>query len=205
MAVAVAEEVEVAVVVSTLWRFIAPRRPAGALGSLVVALLLGLLLPASARSQESGDPILRPCSHPCPAEIRFAKRPGQLDRLVLHARINPASDIDPSTENFTIALSNLLGLIDGQTLAAGTITAGQNGLSYFNAPGARVAGGIARLRIRPRRDPLGGYRVDAVFYGDLSLATEATMTTLIRIGDDLFSDLGTWTQTPTGWVYEFPT
>ena len=170
-----------------------------------MALLLGLLLPASARSQESGDPILRPCSHPCPAEIRFAKRPGQLDRLVLHARINPASDIDPSTENFTIALSNLLGLIDGQTLAAGTITAGQNGLSYFNAPGARVAGGIARLRIRPRRDPLGGYRVDAVFYGDLSLATEATMTTLIRIGDDLFSDIGTWTQTPTGWVYEFPT
>ena len=67
------------------------------------------------------------------------------------------------------------------------------------------AGGIARLRIRPRRDPLGGYRVDAVFYGDLSLATEATMTTLIRIGDDLFSDIGTWTQTPTGWVYEFPT
>ena len=42
-------------------------------------------------------------------------------------------------------------------------------------------------------------------YGDYSIATLPTMSTVILVGDDLSNNVGVWTETKTGWVYEFPT
>lgn len=171
----------------------------------IAAVAVTLLSWGDARAQETGDPILRPCRHPCPAELRFASAYGQLDKLIFHARITPVGTIDPANESVTIGLQNALGTIAGETLAPGTIDARQNGVYFYSDPTARKTGGIAQLKIRPRRDPLGGYRVDIIMYGDYSIATLPTMSTVILVGDDLSNNVGVWTETKTGWVYEFPT
>lgn len=184
------------------------RRPtARRAGVTALCLLLAsfaLLFPGRARAQETGDPILSPCSHVCLSSLRFARAYGQLDKLTLHMRILPISAIDPATEAVTVGLQNVVGTIAGETLPAGSIEDRENGLYDYNDPQARKAGGIAKFKIRPRKDALGGYRVDVVMYGDYSLATDPAMSTVILIGDDLFNNIGTWTQTKHGWVYEFP-
>ncbi len=170
----------------------------------LVATVATMTGASPARAQETGDPIITPCHHPCPAELKFGTAHGQLDSLTFHARIAPASAIDPATEVVTVGLQNLDGTIAGETLPAGTIGARQNGLYVYRNPQARKTGGIASFKLRPRRDPLGGYRVDIVMYGDYSIATLPTMSTVILVGDDLFNNIGTWTQTKKGWIYEFP-
>lgn len=183
------------------------RRPVRGARIAILAFViatLALVAAGPARAQETGDPILTPCHHPCPATLSFAKAYGQLDKLVFHLRIMPIGPIDPATENVTIGLQNADGTIAGETLAPGTITARESGVYHYDDPQARKAGGVARLKIRPRKDPLGGYRVDIVMYGDYSIATLPTMSTVFLVGDDLFNDIGTWTQAKNGWVYEFP-
>ncbi|MFM8409489.1 MAG: hypothetical protein ACKOCT_04365 [Alphaproteobacteria bacterium] len=174
-----------------------------AVASMAFAVAV-LLAGSEAVAQETGDPILTPCHHPCPAEIRFATSYGKLDKLAFHARIMPLGAIDPAAEDVTVGLQNVLGTIAGQTLPAGSIKARENGLYFYSDPTARKTGGIALLKIRPRRDPLGGYRADIIMYGDYSIATVPSMSTVILVGDDLFNNIGDWTSTKTGWIYEFP-
>ena len=160
-----------------------------------------LLASQAARAQELPLPITRPCSHPCVNKIEL--RPG-LDRLTLHARIVPATGIDPTAEPFTIELSDA-----GQTLFTATVPPGNfvetaAGRRWaLRNPAARTTGGLFRVLITQRNDGAGGYRVDVVAYGDLSAATTPDMSLFLVVGDDGFFDAGPWTQRVYGWSRDF--
>lgn len=168
---------------------------------LSVAVLLVAGFGSAARAQETGSPITRPCNHLCNTKLRFATAASSLDYLVTHGRIVPLSAIDPANEMVSFGLANSGGYFVAVTLPAGSLVARPGGRWIYKDQQARFTGGIQSMKIGPRRDALGGYRVDVVYFGDMSAATEATMTMLVRIGDDLFTDTGTWTQTQHGWSY----
>lgn len=171
------------------------------LASAAVVLVLGFS--SRAIAQETGLPIFRACNHPCINTVRFAERPPSLDQLQLHAGILPSSSIDPATEPVSIGLANSGGFFVAVTLPPGSFRALSGGRWAYNNPTARKTGGLSAVRIWPRRTPTGSYRVNAFYWGDLSAATESTMTTLVRIDDDLFTDTAAWNQTQHGWSYDF--
>jgi hypothetical protein len=187
-------------------------RPRGAggrrrLGAPAIALAVTLAAPLFALqsgAQEIPTPITKPCNHPCVSQIRFKKDP-TLDIWKLHARIIPISDIDPPSEDVTLEISNVNDVIFAATLAPGDVRQAPGGRRfYFRDPTARLLGGVERLFITQRFDGIGGYRVDAVLHGDLSLATLAEMTVRIVIGNDPFVNTSVWLEHAYGWSVDFP-
>jgi hypothetical protein len=164
--------------------------------------LFAVLAPRTAVAQELPLPIARPCKHPCLNKIIFGDS-AHLDKLELHARINPATSIDPVSEPFTIEISNANGTVFTATLNPGDFVASGGQRVIYRNPAARSAGGLARVQIQPRHDANEGFRVDVLAYGDLSAATLADMTTIIAVGNDGFFNTGTWTQRSYGWAFDF--
>jgi hypothetical protein len=174
--------------------------------AVAAAALVGAvqLVPERAQAQEIGQPITRPCNHPCASQILFRRDPSY-DRLSLHARIIPMSDIDPVNEGITVEISNSIDLIAAFSLGPGDLRAAPGGkkFTYRDARAIRD-GGIAQLVISQRNDGPGGYRVDVAAYNDLSLATEAEMTIRIVVGDDVFTNTSLWTEKRLGWIVHLP-
>lgn len=174
------------------------------LAATSLLVLLAVVAPPAAVAQELPQPITRPCTHPCPNKITFESAP-HLDKLELHARINPLSAIDPASESFTVDISNANGTIFTATLNPGDLkpTNGGKRFSYRNTA-ARSAGGLFRVQIAPRHDGAQGYRVDILAYGDFSSATLPDMSTIIAVGMSGFFDNSPWTPRQHGWSIDFP-
>jgi len=171
------------------------------LAATVLLVVSAVLAPRPGGAQEIPLPITRPCKHPCVNKILFASGP-QLDKLELHARIVPATSIDPAGETFVFELSNANGTIFSATLPPGAFATSKKRYIYRN-PAARTAGGLYRVTISERHDANEGFRVDLLAYGDLSAATLADMTTIIAVGGDGFFNSGPWNQLKHGWSLDF--
>ncbi|MBY0275004.1 hypothetical protein K2Z84_06670 [Candidatus Binatia bacterium] len=166
--------------------------------------LATLLAPAPSRAQEIPQPISRPCKHPCPNRIRFQASP-RLDSVEIHARIVPVSSIDPANENFAFELTDGNGnSIFAAFLPAGSMrdtNAGKR-VVYKNSA-AKTAGGLYSVLITPRKDAIGGYRVDIRGYGDFTPPVSADITTFMAIGNDPFFDTRAWTPRADGYSVDF--
>jgi hypothetical protein len=174
------------------------------LAATSLLLLLAVVAPPAAVAQELPQPITRPCTHPCLNKITFENAP-HLDKLELHARINPLSAIDPASESFTVEIANANGTVFTATLNPGDLKATNGGKRFiYRNAAARGAGGLFRVQIAQRHDGLQGYRVDVLAYGDLSSATLADMSTFIVVGNAGFFDSSTWTPRVHGWSIDFP-
>ncbi len=150
----------------------------------------------------SSNQITHPCKHPCQTLIRFIGTATTNDVFEFHGRVTPGTSIDPPNESFSISLSNANGVLFSGTVPPGSM----RGRRYwtFRVPGARKAGGLSLVRVTPRSDVPGTYKVDVRAYGDFTAATLAEMTIAVTIGDDPFSNTTTWTQTSNGWVVNLP-
>jgi hypothetical protein len=171
----------------------------------VVAISGGLAVGAErAAAQEIGGPITRPCHHPCASQI-FLNEDPRLDKLALHARIVPMTDIDPVAEGITVEVYNSIDLVVAFSLGPGDFRATPGGRKFtYRDPRAIRDAGIGRVTISQRKDGPGGYRVDVVAYGDLSLASEPDMTVRILVGNDMFTNSSTWLARGYGWMVQFP-
>lgn len=174
---------------------------------VLAAVVLGLaLVPVGnqASAQEIPQPITRPCKHPCVNRIRFAPDP-RLDSLELHGRIHPMTDLDPVNESFIVELYDAMNqVLFAVSVGPGEFIATNGGKRWvYRNKAAKTAGGLYRVQIAPRKDALGGYRVDVLAYGDLSPVVSGDITTLIQIGNDVFTNTSTWSQRPDGWVVDF--
>lgn len=176
--------------------------------SIILALamlgLAALLAPAPSDAQEVPQPITRPCKHPCPNRIRFLPAP-RLDSLELHARIVPVSGIDPANEDFAVELTDGNGnSIFAAALPPGALRDTNAGKRVvYKNPAAKRTGGLFSVLITPRRDSLGGYRVDIRAYGDFTPPVSADITTFLAIGNDPFFDSQTWTPRSDGFSVDF--
>jgi hypothetical protein len=169
------------------------------------SVLALVVLFTSAGAQEIPRPIARPCKHPCLNKIRVVPGP-RLDILELHARILPNDAIDPSSEGFTVELTDDMGdVIFTATLAPSDfrVTNGGKKFTYRNAA-ARKTGGLFRVQIGARKDASEGYRVDVLAYGDLSGVTSPNITTFVGVGNRGFFDNSVWTPRRYGWSVDFP-
>jgi hypothetical protein len=157
------------------------------------------------------DPDCQPCPtiEPVPgrARIRFATgrfEVGGHDQLVLHKAVIPGVLIDPPNEDVGVVLTNALGLVFRDRLAAGRITQkGRFRFDYRNLAARRMRRGIARLTIQ-ERPSRGHFRLTLEAYGDLRAATEPEMTLQIKIGDDVFVKTAAWARSRTGWTLRVP-
>lgn len=138
-----------------------------------------------------------------PAVIVFAK-PGKLGFFRIHGRIPLGTpDFVPLEESFTLAITNDSTTVYIQELPPGNLepqSAAQNNRFGFKNRFARDNGGFEKVSVRVRDYSGITYLVFKVrAYGDFSAATEALMTTVFVMGDDIGTLRARWTQTNKGW------
>ena len=141
------------------------------------------------------------CNRPTrdPAQIRFAKKPEQLDYLTLHGRFAVPREPDPIAEGFEVILLNEHGTIYSGMLLPGEIS--PKGKNYgYKDKSAKRTGGIFLVRVKYQviKGQLNmNFRVKA--YGDFSSATEPDMTFRVSVGNVGGFERSDWTQTSNGW------
>lgn len=134
------------------------------------------------------------------SEDRSVDRPG---RFYLHARLFPATSIDPATEGFVITLRNANGEIYSAEVKPIDLRTNGKRLVFKaeNRDEVLAEGGILRLSIIRRvfdGEVAYGFRVQAT--GDFSRATLARMTTQVYFGDDVGYLTATWSGEPGRWT-----
>ncbi len=133
-----------------------------------------------------------------PQLIRFGKR-GKPDLFKMHARFNPLSEVDLSTETVSFIVSNVNGVVYRGTLFPEDFTVRRNGIHVFKDKAARKGqgsrSGIGIFYIIPRKEPGTGvltYAFKTKIFSDMSRATLATMTTQVNYGNDVGALTATW-------------
>lgn len=173
------------------------------MAATTVTLLLASAVAQPALGQEIPQPLLGNCCF-CKGQIRIV--PG-LDFLRVGARIVPTSTaiIDPVTTGMSVEISNANGTVISVDIPPGAFVEKPNGRRFVVRDRTAKQGGgvyIAMLQERPGNNP--SYLLDFRYYGDLSAATLADMTTVVTIGSSPFFDVGPWSTTRKGWVRKFP-
>jgi hypothetical protein len=130
-----------------------------------------------------------------PSRIKLGS--GGLGSFQFHGRIEPGRALETAT--FGIRITNEAP--GDNTVYAVDLTTGVKGVSgryrYRNSAAART-GGIAKIDIR-QRGP-NSYAVSLKAYGDLHKAG-SQMTTHVTIGGQEWVWPGSWSRTPSGWVF----
>lgn len=117
--------------------------------------------------------------------------------------MNPPPGCDPSTDAFTLSITNAGGTVFTDTIAAGALV--ERGASWFyRDPSSRQSGGFFKVKITPRTDPTG-YRIDVQGFGDMSSATDPLMTVTTTMCGFTSATTDTWNQQPSGWLVNFNT
>ena len=135
-----------------------------------------------------------------PASIGLREQPN-LDWLKLTGGIAPLTSISPATEASGFLLDNANGVLFRQLLSPGALRPAGAMKFVFIDKASNKNGGLRRLQVRCKN---GTCHVTAQAYGDLSDATVPTMAAQFLIGDDIFINKASWTQTHQGWKQEFP-
>lgn len=147
------------------------------------------------------------CPHACPARIIYRGDMATPDFFEFHGLITLTPPISPTTQPFTLSLSNAsFNPIFSFTLPPGSITAqGTEAYTYRNN-NARQTGGIAFLKLAKRDGQPNTFKIDIQAF-DAGLESKATlplMTVRFMIGAEPFETTNTWIQKPNGWVMNLP-
>lgn len=166
----------------------------------VAALLATFAGPAQA--QEIPQPLFGNCCS-CKAQIRL--NPNGNDVLKIGARVVPTATavIDPIATGMSFELSNANGTIVSATIPPGVFEENRRGRYVLRVKNARKTGGISNVTLQERNDQHGGWLISIKYFGDLSAATLAEMSTVITIGTSTFFDTSDWTARATGWRKKF--
>ncbi len=149
------------------------------------------LFAAQATAQEIPQPLLGNCCS-CTGSLE-EHPPGQMDSIRVAARVLPVSAMNPFDEGFVFELENAGGVLFSGTLAPGDMDENSLGRRWtFSDPAARTSGGLLRVLIQEMTGPLAGYVIQVLAYGDLSAATDPTMTVRMAVGGDAFFDTSLW-------------
>jgi hypothetical protein len=133
-----------------------------------------------------------------PGRITFGT-PGH-DRLMIHGTVSPCEPLDWAGSEVAGVLTNAKGVVAAFTLPAGSLVQRAAKRFTFNDRTARATrSGLAKLRISGKRNSF-------LFqlHGDLSDATDPTMTFQFRVGEHVFVHTGTWKKTSRGWSLSLP-
>jgi hypothetical protein len=125
-----------------------------------------------------------------------ARNAPSLDMLGFALRSLSLVFVDPSNQDVSVQISNANGVCYSATLPAGSLVLKGNYYRYINAHAKNAPGGIKKMTIWERR---GQTQIYADAYGDLSACTLPDMTTNVSIGNTVFTHVGTWIQTSSGW------
>jgi hypothetical protein len=139
------------------------------------------------------------CHHDCPDKLRVGKN-GQLDQLIVRSAFGPDTRILEG-DSLSISLKNAGGTIFSASLQSGDLSRRGRNLVFIDKrakSGMGFRGGIANVKIQDVPKGLGT-RVTIEVWGDLSAATDPTMTLQVRVGDDANAVTDTWEEAPYGW------
>jgi cysteine-rich repeat protein len=149
-------------------------------------------------------PITPICNHPCPAKITL--RRGPLDKFSIRTGFMPIDPFfKPSAVDFSITLLNANGVVYTAALRPGDFVRKGRAYYLFKDPEARSGNGsregLQFVSISRRRDLL--WRFDLKAVADISTATEAEMTVIVRVGGEFFTKTAIWDARGNGWVVNF--
>ena len=173
--------------------------------TLRIALALGitwLIAAPAAEAQEIPQQIRGNCCS-CNSQIKFRKG---LDLLRLGSRLipTPAAVIDPLLTGMAVELGNANGTLASIVIPPGAFTEKPSGRKWvYKDPAAKASGGAFVVTLQERNDQHGGWLISIKYFGDLSAATLAEMSTVITIGTSTFFDTSDWTARATGWRKKF--
>lgn len=136
------------------------------------------------------------CHHNCPDKIRFSK----FDQLMVRSAFPIGAFISDDTD-LEITLENANGIVYSASLQPGDLSRRGKSLVFIDRNAKNGTGfrdGLAKVKIQEVPNGLG-VRVTIEAYGDLSTATDPTMTLSVRVGEHANSITDTWQQTNFGW------
>jgi len=147
------------------------------------------------------------CPHACPARIIYRGDMATPDFFEFHGLITLTPPISPTTQPFTLSLSNaLFDPIFSFVLPPGSfIQQGAGSFTYRNND-ARTTGGIAFIKLSKRDGMPNVFKIDIQAFdaGLESKTTLAAMTVRFTVGADPFETTNTWEQKPNGWLLNLP-
>jgi hypothetical protein len=147
------------------------------------------------------------CPHACPARIIFRGDMATPDFFEFHGLIELTPPVSPTTQPFTLSLSNaLFDPILSFALPPGSfVQQGAGSFTYRNND-ARDTGGIAFVKLSERDGQPNVFKIDIQAFdaGLESKATLADMTVRFTVGADPFETTNTWMQKPNGWLLNLP-
>ena len=136
------------------------------------------------------------CHHNCPDKIRWNK----VDQLIVRTAF-PIQAVVSDSDDLSLTLENANGVIYSASLQPGDLLRRGKSLVFTDRgakKGAGVRGGIAKVKIQEVPKGLG-IRVTIEAYGDLSAATDPTMTLKVRVGAHANQVTDFWQETAFGW------
>lgn len=147
------------------------------------------------------------CPHACPARIIYRGDMATPDFFEFHGLISLTPPISPTTQPFTLSLSNALhDPLFSFVLPPGSfVQQGAGSFTYRNND-ARQTGGIAFVKLSQRDGQPTVFKIDIQAF-DAGLESEATlpeMTVRFSVGADPFETTNTWEQKPNGWLLNLP-
>ena len=137
-----------------------------------------------------------------PTSIKFGPPGAGLDQFMSHGRVTILGPVDVAGSEVGWLISGPRGRIYSVALPPETLKTGSSRrLFRYKNPAAESQGGIAKVEIRTSHSsPSYRYRVEA--YGDMSAASDASMSIQFYIGNEPTPAIhyGPWTRTKFGWV-----
>ncbi len=155
-----------------------------------------------AAAQEIPQPLLGNCCS-CTGAIHDEAGAG-LDTIRVATRVVPVSFMNPFDDGFTLELVSGAVPVFSASLAPGEMDENVFGRRWtWHDPNARSTGGFSRVLVQEMTGGLGGFLIHVYAYGDLSTATDPSMTIRIAIGGDSFFDTSLWTVRNNGFRHGF--
>ena len=136
--------------------------------------------------------------HPDKSKIKFGRKPGKLDYLMVQGGFELAS-YDPTVCDFTISITNANGAVTSFAVAAGELQ--QKGkCAVYSDKAARKAGGTQRVQVCAMRE-VDRWRFNLKGFGEFSAqATLADMNLRLDTCSDSFARGTTWNEKRNGWI-----
>ena len=136
--------------------------------------------------------------HPDKSKMKFGRKPGKLDYLMVQGGFELAS-YDPTVCDFTLAITNANGAVTSFSVAAGQLQ--QRGkCAVYSDKAAKKMGGTQRVQVCAMREA-DRWRYNLKGFGEFSAeATLADMNLRLDTCADSFARGTTWTQKKNGWI-----
>jgi len=135
-----------------------------------------------------------------PTTIAFRTRPS-LDRLRGHGRMVLANPNAMFTSPVGFLVTNVNGEVYRVVVPGSALQPFTGKGAKLSNPAARTSGGLAKVRIMPRR---GYYQVRFLAYGDLTRATLPLMTIQVSLAGENAFYRAEWRRRPYGWQLQLP-